>query len=109
GERAGGVRQGSPHRGRGRPHASLPARPVARATRPYSEDIPPYRSWFFTQMPALALAAVPGRRRATIELAKEIERRGFQGIYCASFGDSMGLCLSLAHETKEITFGPDTA
>ena len=56
-------------------------------------------------MPALALAAVPGRRRATIELAKEIERRGFQGIYCASFGDSMGLCLSLAHETKEITFG----
>lgn len=56
-------------------------------------------------MPALALAAVPGRRRATIDLAREIERRGFQGIYCASFGDSMGLCLSLAHETKEIAFG----
>ncbi len=57
------------------------------------------------QMPALALAAVPGRRLATIELAKEIERRGFQGIYCASFGDGMGLCLSIAHATSTIRFG----
>ncbi|MCK9520994.1 MAG: LLM class flavin-dependent oxidoreductase [Dehalococcoidia bacterium] len=56
-------------------------------------------------MPALALAAVAGRRKATIELAQEIERRGFSGIYCASFGDSMGLCLSMAHATKEIRFG----
>ena len=58
-----------------------------------------------TQMPALALAAVPGRRKTTIELAQEIERRGFQGIYCASFGDSMGLCLSIAHATTTIQFG----
>ena len=58
-----------------------------------------------TQMPALALAAVAGRRKATIDLAKEIERRGFQGIYCASFGDSMGLCLSIAHATTTIKFG----
>ncbi len=57
------------------------------------------------EMPALSLAAVPGRRRATIELAREIERRGFAGIYCASFGDGLGLCLSLAHETKTIRFG----
>jgi alkanesulfonate monooxygenase SsuD/methylene tetrahydromethanopterin reductase-like flavin-dependent oxidoreductase (luciferase family) len=56
-------------------------------------------------MPALALAAVAGRRKATVELAREIERRGFSGIYCASFGDSMGLCLSLAHATNEIRFG----
>jgi alkanesulfonate monooxygenase SsuD/methylene tetrahydromethanopterin reductase-like flavin-dependent oxidoreductase (luciferase family) len=56
-------------------------------------------------MPALSLAAAPGRRRATIELAQEIERRGFSGIYCASFGDGIGLCLSLAHETKTIRFG----
>jgi alkanesulfonate monooxygenase SsuD/methylene tetrahydromethanopterin reductase-like flavin-dependent oxidoreductase (luciferase family) len=56
-------------------------------------------------MPALALAAVPGRRRATVELARKIEQRGFQGIYCASFGDSLGLCLSMAHETNEIQFG----
>jgi alkanesulfonate monooxygenase SsuD/methylene tetrahydromethanopterin reductase-like flavin-dependent oxidoreductase (luciferase family) len=58
-----------------------------------------------TQMPALALAAVPGRRQKTVELAQEIERRGFQGIYCASFGDGMGLCLSMAHATNTIKFG----
>ena len=57
------------------------------------------------QMPALSLAAVAGRRKATVELAQEIERRGFQGIYCASFGDGIGLCLSIAHATKEIRFG----
>lgn len=56
-------------------------------------------------MPAFALAAVPGRRRATIELAQEIERRGFAGVYCASFGDGLGLCLSMAHETKTLRFG----
>ena len=57
------------------------------------------------QMPALALAAVAGRRKATVELAMEIERRGFQGIYCASFGDGIGLCLSIAHMTSTIRFG----
>lgn len=57
------------------------------------------------QMPALSLAAAVGRRLQTIELAQEIERRGFSGIYCASFGDGIGLCLSLAHTTKTIPFG----
>ena len=57
------------------------------------------------QMPALSLAAVAGRRKATVELAQEIEKRGFQGIYCASFGDGIGLCLSIAHATNEIRFG----
>jgi len=57
------------------------------------------------QMPALALAAAPGRRAQTLELAREIERRGFSGIYCASFSDSIGLCLSLAHVTTTIPFG----
>ncbi|HME68556.1 MAG TPA: LLM class flavin-dependent oxidoreductase [Myxococcota bacterium] len=57
------------------------------------------------KLPALALASVPGRRLATLELAAEIERRGFSGIYCASFGDAMGLCLSLAHTTKTLHFG----
>ncbi len=60
-------------------------------------------------MPALSLAAVPGRRRATIDLAKEIERRGFKGVYCASFGDGLGLCLSMAHETKTMRFGTSIA
>jgi alkanesulfonate monooxygenase SsuD/methylene tetrahydromethanopterin reductase-like flavin-dependent oxidoreductase (luciferase family) len=57
------------------------------------------------QMPALSLAAAVGRRLKTIELAQDIERRGFSGIYCASFGDALGLCLSLAHSTKTIPFG----
>jgi len=35
----------------------------------------------------------------------EIERRGFSGIYCPSFGDAMGLCLSIAHSTTTIEFG----
>ena len=58
-----------------------------------------------TRMPALSLAAVPGRRKATIELAREIERRGFTGIYGPSLGDSMALCEALAFATNEITFG----
>jgi len=56
-------------------------------------------------LPAVALAAVPGRRRATLDLAGEIERRGFAGIYCASFGDAMGLCEALALTTERIPFG----
>ena len=56
-------------------------------------------------LPAVALAAVPGRRRRTLELAAEIERRGFAGIYCASFGDAMGLCEALAFATERIPFG----
>jgi alkanesulfonate monooxygenase SsuD/methylene tetrahydromethanopterin reductase-like flavin-dependent oxidoreductase (luciferase family) len=56
-------------------------------------------------LPAVALAAVPGRRLATLDLAREIERRGFQGIYCASFGDGMALCQALAQVTSQIRFG----
>ena len=56
-------------------------------------------------LPALALAAVPGRKRATLELAKEAERREYAGLYCASFGDGMGLAHSLAHETERIPLG----
>jgi alkanesulfonate monooxygenase SsuD/methylene tetrahydromethanopterin reductase-like flavin-dependent oxidoreductase (luciferase family) len=56
-------------------------------------------------LPAVALAALPGRRRATLDLAREIERRGFQGIYCASFGDGMALCQALAQATSQIPFG----
>ena len=56
-------------------------------------------------LPAVALAAVPGRRKATLELAKEIERRGFSGIYCATYGDGVGLCEALAFVTERIPFG----
>ena len=55
--------------------------------------------------PALSLAAVPGRRLRTVELAREIEQRGFAGIYCPSFGDGLGLCQALAMATTEIPFG----
>lgn len=58
-----------------------------------------------TQMPAVSLAAVPGRRRATLEVAREIEQRGFSGIYCPSLGDAMALCQAIALVTREITFG----
>lgn len=40
-----------------------------------------------------------------MEVAQEIERRGFSGIYCPSFGDGVGLCGALALCTKEIPFG----
>jgi alkanesulfonate monooxygenase SsuD/methylene tetrahydromethanopterin reductase-like flavin-dependent oxidoreductase (luciferase family) len=58
-----------------------------------------------TAMPAISLAAVPGRRRPVVEAAAEAERRGFTGIYCPSLGDAMGLCLSIAHATTTIPFG----
>jgi alkanesulfonate monooxygenase SsuD/methylene tetrahydromethanopterin reductase-like flavin-dependent oxidoreductase (luciferase family) len=58
-----------------------------------------------SRMPALSLAAVPGRRNATISLAAEIEKKGFSGIYGPSLGDSMALCEALAFATNEIVFG----
>ena len=58
-----------------------------------------------SRMPALSLAAVPGRRKATISLAAEIEKKGFSGIYGPSLGDSMALCEALAFATNEIVFG----
>jgi alkanesulfonate monooxygenase SsuD/methylene tetrahydromethanopterin reductase-like flavin-dependent oxidoreductase (luciferase family) len=58
-----------------------------------------------TPLPAVALAAVPGRRKRTLELAQEIERRGYAGIYCASFGDAIGLCEAIALTTTRIPFG----
>ena len=70
--------------------------PEKRTAMSATSDIP---------LPALALAAVPGRRAKTLELAQEIERRGYAGIYCASFGDGVGLSHSLAHVTERIPFG----
>ena len=58
-----------------------------------------------TRMPAVSLAAVPGRRKATLAVAAEIERRGFSGIFCPSLGDGLGLCEAIAFATKEIRFG----
>ncbi|MEQ8859623.1 MAG: LLM class flavin-dependent oxidoreductase [Pseudomonadales bacterium] len=58
-----------------------------------------------TAMPAMSLAAVPGRRAAIIELAQEVERRGFSGIYCPSLGDNLALCEAIALSTSTIQFG----
>jgi alkanesulfonate monooxygenase SsuD/methylene tetrahydromethanopterin reductase-like flavin-dependent oxidoreductase (luciferase family) len=60
-------------------------------------------------MPAVSLASAPGRRARTLELAREIERRGFSGIYCPSFGDGVGLCEALALSTTTIRFGTSIA
>ena len=62
-----------------------------------------------TRKPAVSLAAVPGRRMRTIELAQEIQRQGFSGIYCPSFGDGLSLCLALAFHTNEVRFGTSIA
>src|SRR5262245_66412073 len=60
-------------------------------------------------LPAVSLAAGPGRRGATLDLARGIERRGFAGIYCPSFGDGVGLCEALALATERIRFGTSIA
>ena len=59
--------------------------------------------------PAVSLVAVPGRRRATLELAQRIEREGFSGIYCPSPGDGLALCEALALTTREIPLGTSIA
>lgn len=55
--------------------------------------------------PAICLIAVPGRRRRTIELAKEVEKRGFGGIFSPSPFGNMSLCEALAWNTETIPFG----
>jgi alkanesulfonate monooxygenase SsuD/methylene tetrahydromethanopterin reductase-like flavin-dependent oxidoreductase (luciferase family) len=55
-------------------------------------------------LPALNLIAPPGRRHATLELAREIERRGFAGISVSSSFANMAQCTGLAFATERITF-----
>jgi alkanesulfonate monooxygenase SsuD/methylene tetrahydromethanopterin reductase-like flavin-dependent oxidoreductase (luciferase family) len=62
-----------------------------------------------TGKPAVSLAAVPGRRRLTLEMAQRFEQAGFAGIYCPSLGDGMGLCEALALATRTIPFGTSIA
>jgi alkanesulfonate monooxygenase SsuD/methylene tetrahydromethanopterin reductase-like flavin-dependent oxidoreductase (luciferase family) len=62
-----------------------------------------------TGKPAVSLAAVPGRRQATLEMAQRLEREGFGGLYCPSLGDGLGLCEALALSTREIPFGTSIA
>src|SRR5260370_34980515 len=55
--------------------------------------------------PALSLVAVPGRRRVTLEVAREAERRGFAGLYVPSIFGNMAQCTALALSTERIVFG----
>ncbi len=59
--------------------------------------------------PAVALVAVAGRRKTTLEVAQQLEKEGFSGIYCQSVGDGLGLCEALALITNEIPFGTSIA
>ena len=56
-------------------------------------------------MPAISLVAVPGRRRRTLDIAREIERRGFSGLYMPSRFGNMAQCTGLALATERIRFG----
>ena len=56
-------------------------------------------------LPAISLVAVPGRRRQTLVIAREIERRGFSGIYMPSRYSNMAQCTGLALATEQIRFG----
>jgi alkanesulfonate monooxygenase SsuD/methylene tetrahydromethanopterin reductase-like flavin-dependent oxidoreductase (luciferase family) len=55
-------------------------------------------------LPALALMANPGERRATLDIAREIERRGFAGISVSSSFGNMSQCVGLAFATQRIPF-----
>src|ERR1051325_6695578 len=55
-------------------------------------------------MPALNLIAEPSRRRAALELAGEIERRGFAMIQVSSSYANMAQCVGLALATERIAF-----
>src|ERR1700740_3465628 len=57
------------------------------------------------KLPAVSLVAVPGRRRLTLDLAREIERRGYAGIFAPSRFANFSLCDALAGVTERIVFG----
>ena len=56
-------------------------------------------------LPALCMIAMPGRRRRTVELCQEAERRGFTGIYIPSPTGGMSLCEALSWNTTSVPFG----
>jgi alkanesulfonate monooxygenase SsuD/methylene tetrahydromethanopterin reductase-like flavin-dependent oxidoreductase (luciferase family) len=55
-------------------------------------------------LPALNLIAEPGRRRAALDTAREIERRGFAGISISSSFGNMAQSVGLALATERIPF-----
>jgi alkanesulfonate monooxygenase SsuD/methylene tetrahydromethanopterin reductase-like flavin-dependent oxidoreductase (luciferase family) len=61
------------------------------------------------KLPAASLVAVPGRRRTTLEIAREIERRGYPAIFAPSRFANMSLCEALAWNTERAVFGTSIA
>lgn len=55
--------------------------------------------------PAIGMVAVAGRREASLEVAKQLEKEGFDGIYCPSLTDNLAFCEALAFVTNEMKFG----
>ena len=55
-------------------------------------------------LPALSIVAMPGRRRRTVEICQEAERRGFTGIYVPSPTGNMSMCEALSWQTERIAF-----
>src|SRR5258707_544317 len=80
-----------PRCSRNYPTATSPTRLLRDAAVP-----PPWAS--------LNLIAPPGRRHAALEMAREVERRGFAGISVSSSFANMAQCTGLAFATERITF-----
>ena len=59
---------------------------------------------FVIAIDCLNLVAAPGQRRATLDIAREIERRGFAGISVSSQYSNLAQCLGLAFATERIPF-----
>jgi alkanesulfonate monooxygenase SsuD/methylene tetrahydromethanopterin reductase-like flavin-dependent oxidoreductase (luciferase family) len=57
-----------------------------------------------TALPAVSVVATATKRNAILELAGELDSRGFAGLACPSLGGTLGLCVSLAHSTQRIRF-----
>ncbi len=55
--------------------------------------------------PSVSLAAPPGKRHVILDLAQEIERQGFEGIYCTSLTDGLSLSLAIAMRTSTVQLG----
>lgn len=55
--------------------------------------------------PALAIAALPGRRARMIEFAKETEQRGFAGVYVTSVSACLPFCQAVLQETRTLVVG----
>ncbi len=60
-------------------------------------------------MPAVSLIAVPGRRQRTLEIAQEVERHGFAGIWSPSMFSNMAFCHALTHVTRTFPFATSIA